>query len=474
MNVVRLISKILAIMIIFFVIAYLIFANTIPFDINQTYRSNGKNELLLTPASRVKALNSISKQTEDTIYFNSDMKFYYDTGNTKIYFKNPSKTQQILLGYRDQEEWHYNTQVLDDPLLNNLNWQKTGKAPYLYQKVPGYKSVNEFIKHPPDNKIVGIADYKDSNFLQTYIDIPNYQAAKTNTIIDVPLRGKTTMYAYLKNEPFTMTFYKRDLNWRSDPDVTKINIYKGDSSVYNATIDDDGNTSNNRQPGQVQSITIKNPGPGLPEAGVYKIVIDAPNDSLITKITTNLHKIAFEGPLYLANNNIVYKGSIDKTIPSILTTNAHTMSFRSDHNQSPSVQVDKQIINIKAPNEYYTTNTNASNTNIIIPESDMIINSSGYFSFTTDQFFAPTPYKILPINSAEDITQADYILTNYKTPKHEGDWLVAEREFGLHDAVIQKGQLSWLLSAPGLKENKRTVEYKSIEMTLTKKGWFKQ
>jgi hypothetical protein len=64
----------------------------------------------------------------------------------------------------------------------------------------------------------------------------------------------------------------------------------------------------------------------------------------------------------------------------------------------------------------------------------MIVNGSGYFAFNADQFFAPIPYKILPINSAEDIAQADYILTDYKTPKHEGDWLVAEREFDLHDA----------------------------------------
>jgi hypothetical protein len=81
---------------------------------------------------------------------------------------------------------------------------------------------------------------------------------------------------------------------------------------------------------------------------------------------------------------------------------------------------------------------------------------------------------IFSINSAEDIARADYLLTDYKTPKHEGDWLVAEREFDLHDAAIQNGQLSWLLNAPGLKENNRTVEYKNIVMTLSKKGWFKQ
>jgi hypothetical protein len=60
----------------------------------------------------------------------------------------------------------------------------------------------------------------------------------------------------------------------------------------------------------------------------------------------------------------------------------------------------------------------------------------------------------------EDVAQADYILTTIKRPRHEGDWLVAEREFDLHDAYIQKGQLSWLIKRTRLKENNRTVEYK--------------
>jgi hypothetical protein len=278
----------------------------------------------------------------------------------------------------------------------------------------------------------------------------------------------------LSHEPFNMTLTKRDLNWQNDPDAVKISVYKGKDKVFDATIDDDGNSSNNRNAGQPQSVEIKNPGPGLPEAGVYKIIIDTPGDSMITNITTNLHKLAFEGPLYVADNHEVYGDIVAKTKPTLLTTNAQSLSFRSDHEQSKTATIGKQVININKPNQVFNAISTTPTTNVIVPSSDMIINGTGYFAFNPDQFFVPTPYKILPINSAEDIDQADYILTDYKTPTHQGEWLVAEREFDLHDAAIQKGQLSWLINAPGLKENKRTVEYKSIEMTLTKKGWFKQ
>jgi hypothetical protein len=458
--------KVLAIVMAVGIVGYVFFANTIPFSVSRT--------LALTPNDRLEIKDGVSKQTDNLVYFNSKMPFKFNQATAKIIFKNSSADQQILLGYRDQSQWHYNTQTLDYPVLDNLTWQKIGNEPYLYQKESHYKSIIEFFSHPPQNKVLGVADYKDSDYLQSIKTLPNYMPANTSTSINAPLRGKTTMYVYLNNEPFKMSFTKRDLNWYADPDTANIAVYKGLDRVYSATIDDDGNASNNQQAGQPETIDIKNPGPSLPEPGVYKIVIDSTGDSLITNITTNLHKIAFEGPLYVADNHEVYSRVVPKTMPTNLITNAQHLSFRSDHGQSKTALVDKQVVNVNKPNQVYAATSTTPSTNISIPSSDMIINGSGYFAFSKDQFFTPSPYKVLPINSAEDIDQADYILTNYQVPKREGDWLVAERDFNISGSVLQKGQLSWLINSPNLKENNRSVEYKQIEMTLSKKGWFKQ
>jgi hypothetical protein len=467
------VSRIIAISLSVVLIVFIMFVNSAPFNISRFYSSTRPKTLMLTPNNRINNDGGISKQSGNLIYFNSKMPFKFDKVNVKVKFKNPSLRKQILLGYRDQSEWHYNAQALDSPLLDNLSWAKIGSGPYLYQKSATYKNVGDFLKHPPQNKVVGIADYKGEGLQKSNTTIPNYHPTNTNTSINVPLRGKTTMYAYLNHEPFNMSITKQDLNWYSDPDAAKISVYKGKDKVFDATIDDDGNDTNNQKPGFKQTAIIKNPGPGLPESGVYKIVIDAPIDSVITNITTNLHKIAFEGPLYVADNHTVYSG-VEKTNPTKLVTNAQSLSFRSDHNQSPTTNIDNQVVKITKQGQIFMAINPNPTANITIPASDMILNGSGYFAFSNDQLFVPIPYKILPINSAEDIAKADYILTDYKTPKHDGDWLVAEREFDLHDAAIQKGQLSWLINAPGLNENKRTVEYKSIEMTLSKKGWFKQ
>jgi hypothetical protein len=456
------------------IVGYLLLANTAPFNLTRVLISNHKNILALGPKNRVEITNGVDKQMDNLIYFNSKMDFKFNHAKVKTAFKNSSADQQILLGYRDQPEWHYNTQVLDEPFMDNLKWSKVGKGSLLYQKIPKYKSIGDFFSKPPVNKVVGIFDYSNNNFIQPNISIPNYSSSKANTSIDVPLRGKTVMYVYLNHEPFSMSITKRDLNWYSDPDAAKISVYKDKDKVYDATIDDDGNITNNHKAGKAETVDIKNPGPGLPESGVYKIVIDATGDSLITSISTNLHKIAFEGPLYVADNHEVYGNIVSQTKPTNLFTDANHINFKSEHIQSKIAVVNNQIVKINKPNQTIEVDSKITTSNISIPRSDIIINGSGYFAFSSEQYFQPTPYKILPINSAEDIAQADYILTNYHAPKQQCEWLVSEREFNISDSVINKGKLSWVLEAPGLKENKRTVEYKSIEMTLTKKGWFKQ
>jgi hypothetical protein len=465
----------IAITIAVLIVGYVLIANTTPINIKRLYSISRNGTPSLSPSNRVENTKHTSKQIDDLVYFYSKMTFKFDRAKVKVAFKNPYLDQPILLGYKDQHAWHYNTQVLDEPILNNLKWSKIGSGPYLYQKDPTYKKLDDFFKSPPQNKVVGIADYKNSEFLQPDIDLPEYKPSTSSTTINVPMRGKTIFYAYLEHEPFNMNITKQDINWHSDPDVMKITVYKGNESVYSATIDDDGNARGSREIGVPQQININNPGPGLPESGVYKIVVDAPTDCLITKIKTNLHKLVFEGPLYAADNHEVYGGAVERTQPTNLYTNAQKLNIHSDHGQSQSAIIGNQKINVTESNKIYSVDSNSPSTLISIPRSDMVINGSGYFAFSQDQFFVPSPYKLLPINSANDVTQADFVLTDYPGPPvHEAGWLKAERTFDISDADIQKGQLSWIINAPNLKTNSRDIEYKSLEMTMTKKGWLEQ
>jgi hypothetical protein len=234
------ISRIIAIGLSLILIAFIVIVNSVPFNISRKYSSTKPNTLILTPKNRINNISGISQQAGNLIYFNSKMPFKFDEVKVKVKFKNTSLQQQILLGYRDQNEWHYNAQTLDSPLLDKLSWSKIGNGPYLYQKTATYKTTDDFLKNPPQNKIVGTSSYKGEALLKSNTILPNYQPSTNNTTINVPLRGKTTMYVYLNHEPFNMSFTKQDLNWHSDPDAAKISVYKSKDKVFDATIDDDG------------------------------------------------------------------------------------------------------------------------------------------------------------------------------------------------------------------------------------------
>lgn len=449
------------------------FSNTMPLGANRSYSSGDKTLSMLGPKSRVKLVGQVSVQQSDLAYFNANSPFYFDTATVRMKLRNPSTDQTVELGYKDQEQWHYSRLNVSDPLIDELNWSHVGEGTALYQRSPTYKDIRGFLSNPPQDKLIGTYDYDSSGLTQSTAKLAGYVPAKEETSISTPLRGKVTMYAYLNNENFKATITKRDLNWYGDPDVVTAKVYKGSDEVFSATIDDDGNDTDNRRLGEPQDVTIENPGPGVPEPGVYKIVIDAPGDSVITGIRTNLSKLAFEGPLYVAANNEIYGDIVPATIPTTLVTNAQALTFIMDHDQTQTITAGSHSLKIATAGQSVALDTGVATSTVTIPKSDVVVNGVGYFGFSAEQFFQPTPYHIVPITKAADLDRVDYVLTNYRPPKKLADgWVEVERTFDLRDAVVQNGKLSWVLAAPGLQAAGRTIEVKDISMTLSKKGWF--
>ncbi len=357
------------------------------------------------------------------------------------------------------------------PLLNDLSWSAIGMtSPVLFQRKQQFGTVDDFLAHPPTNALIGTYAY-DKDFGTSKQQLPNYQPATTDTVIDTPLRGKHTMYIYLHHEPFHMIIEKQDLNWYEDPDPMTVTVYKDNDIVFQETVDDDGITDNSRKILPSQKIEIKNPGPDLPENGVYKVVIDANSDTIVKKITTNLHKIVFAGSVFPAGNNNVYGSVIATTSATTLYTNALLLSATTYHNAGlQNITVGNQTIHMEEINNIYPITPLGDITNVIIPKGDIIINGfQGYFAFSQDQFFNPTPYHILPINSKYDIPLVDYIITDYHPSTKIGDWQVAERTFDLQTATIKNNTLSWIIVAPQLNANNREILINNIDITFRKK-----
>ena len=455
-------------------LAYLAVMNTIPFNINMNYTSSDPKKLSkLGPATRITADKSGEyRQTGNPVYFTSSMPFRFDEATVRLKFKNPHPDQTVSVGFKDRPEWYYQTNVISAPFLDTFSWPRVGNGPYLYQKTAEYQSVEDFTKNPPENKIVGTYDLDAAELAAETPAPEGYKPASSDTRIDVPLRGKTTFYMYLKDEKFKLKITKRDLNWYADPDAMKVSIYKGKSIVMTATIDDDGNATANKKAGGLQTIELKNPGPELPEAGVYKVVVDASRDSVLASIQTNLHKIAFEGPIYPVSNHEVYGSVAGKTSPTTLFAHADTVTVSANHMVAlQTISAGSQSVTLATINQPVSVG-NLVDSQITIPKSDVVINGAGYFAFSKDQLFAPTRYKLVKVESAADLQNIDYLLTSYRPPqKIGGDWLLAEKTFKLGDAYTENDKLSWVLSAPGLMENNREIHVKDVEISLTKRGW---
>ncbi len=467
--------------IVYIILAFVIFsialANTTPFGAGSTYTLYDKTMKPLSPPARVEVVTidgtTLTKIKENLVYFTTKLPYQFDTAIVKIKFKLNGEYTSLSLGYKDRDTWHYNTQIMDMPFFHTGEWLNLGDGPVLYQKTQDWKSVKDFLNNFKANSTIGTIDY---SLPKETIILPNYEARKANTVIDTPLRGRHTMYAYLKDEPFYLKVTKRDLNWYEDPDVLEISVYKDDVTVFSAEIDDDGIVDASKATGISQELEIKNPGPGLPETGVYKIVFDGDGDTVITNIETNLHKIVFSSPIYPINNAEVYPGIAQKTDATSLYISGSSINVVTNH--TPSLQ--NLIINgsstpLTALNISQVITFPASSTlsRIEIPKSDVTVSGKGYYAFSEDQFFTPTSYNQISISSNKDAELTDYIMFGHKPYSITLDgYYEVEREFDLSNAVTDKNGLSWLIRANGLKENGGEIIIKDIEVTYSKKGWW--
>lgn len=499
------ISKLIFLCLSFGVIIYVLIGNFAPFGITEAYsKIDLKNITALVPGDRVSAFQenneTLYKQTSDLIYFSTNMPFKFDTAKMKVTFKNINEEQQLLVGYQDQVQWHYESKLIDAPFMDLQSWSRTGTNSMLYQKINSYNSVEDFLGNPPKGKTIGSFNFDTNTLGLSKVSISNYQPKTTDTLITTPLRGKHIIYAYLKNERYKMTITKQDLNIYDDPDPVTITIYKDKDIVYKLTAEDDGVSDTSGKVFPAQEIYIENPEAEFPEEGVYKIVIDTTQDVVIKSIKTNFHKIVFEGPIYPIENNEVFPRIAEKTVPTKLFTNAKSITARTFHNPAlQEIKVASESADIlaspiptpKARNNQPVASDSASFkidtlhqdvtvpleypiSQILFPKSDVMVNGFlGYFAFEKDQLFYPTAYSVLPITKKEDIEKVDYILTDYSSPTIDGEWKVAEVGFDLSNAVIKNGKLSWLIRAPGLKENGREIIIKNIEVELTKKPLIK-
>jgi stage V sporulation protein B len=470
---VQLVSRISAYSLMGLLFVYIVIANTSPIGTVRSYSLKEGTIGKLGPESRVEIATTtdiaVTNQKDDLIYFTTPYPFTFDTATLEIAFKNPDQTQPLEIGFKDRDAWHYKTELADIVLAHHPEWKAIGTSTVLYQKQKKYTTVEDFLAHPPQ-KIIGTFDY---NLSTRENSITEYKPSQKLTVIDTPLRGPHTMYVYVKDEPFYMKIVKQDLNWYEDADTATVEIYREEDRVFTVTFGDDGVTTATRKPGMEEVAEVRNPGPELPEPGVYKIVINSSQDSVIKRIETNLHKIVFAGPIYPVSNSEIYIGTASSTKPTVLYTNSNKLTATTYHDQTnQNLSINNSAVAIKKDSPRVIS-LDSSPSKIVAPKSNVIINGIGYFAFSEDQLFLPNQYKILPISTDLDLSLVDFVIDRQPAITiDEQGYSHAIRTFDLSTAVPEKNKLNWIIRAQGLKENGNEISIRDIRITYSKKGWW--
>ncbi len=61
-----------------------------------------------------------------------------------------------------------------------------------------YQNIEQFLSNPPTKGVIGTFIYDSDTLELSKISLTGYEPKKTDTITNIPLRGKHTFYAYYK------------------------------------------------------------------------------------------------------------------------------------------------------------------------------------------------------------------------------------------------------------------------------------
>lgn len=332
---------------------------------------------------------------------------------------------------------------------------------------PAFSSLSDFLSNlPAQEKIVRY------NFsLTKYLQLADYKKNYWTIEINKSLRGKHEIYTYVgQDEDLNFTFIIQDINRHAGEDIFKVTVFNNqDEKVKEISLSDDGgvDASGKASPERTLQVLIE----GIPH-GLYRLVIDAPDDIFIKKIVTFQHLFAFKGNLYLTDNE-EYKDILGdkKSEPTTVYTNStaikaitsHPASFQTLQVGLANLTIDKLLI----PKE--VTDLKGI-TSIISPENDVYLEGDGLFAFSQNQLnmiFDP----VANLDEVTNIGDYDYIIASYPQAKKEGDWSVAKTQVTTPKLYFHKNQdltASFIFDLPGLPENKRILKIKEVDVTFEK------
>lgn len=439
-----------------------------------------------TPAERVDLKSgTLPRLVGDPIYFSVFTPRTFDQAKLVIVYQNhlSSSTPIVEAGVLvDKLVWRYELKPIQNKILDNLRfkWSRLEDSStensqpivplLILQAEKNYTNSKDFKNDLKTGKLTNcpggifncLAIYNYS--LNTDYQIPNYQPARP-LIIDTPLRGALQFYVYLNNEALRLDFELVDLNQAKDPDPITAILYAGDKIIASETLEDSQQLDTS---GKLRSGKLSLNKSNLP-TGVYKVEIKASDDIVVKKIASSLDRLSFINKVW----------PVTTAKPVTLYTDANYLQVKAyDPASLQTIKFGGQDFALNEAYEQFTfeTKANLAVKEIKISRDDLILETSGVFSFSSSSLFNPNLKKIDRYFSPD--TDASYVVASYESPRtiqipggalKGQEFKVSSVEFDLKTAYRENGRYSFMISVPGLKiagDNKNYLEIKEIRLEL--------
>ncbi len=328
-------------------------------------------------------------------------------------------------------------------LIDGSSWNRIDEdGIVLLQREKKHESLTAFFADPPARDTV--ATYR-TTFDVPY-RLPDYQSSNRIQTIAVSLRGHHEFKTYIKNEILSFTFSYMDMNRDDGADVVRATVFnEAGQPVAEARSEDDSNTMDDSVATGMK--TLKLNAFGLPE-GVYKVVMDTTRDVFFRSIETTQQKMVFSGSVFVGDE-IGYHATAEG---ATIWTESNRLRLQTRHAQGvQSISTDSTTLEILEPYVWYVLPLGQDLERIEIPTGDVEIVTDGKIAFSESQYFNPDPVTLTPFTNLED-SGIDYVLAQYKSPRTEGDWLVAQVAFDTDEIYTEDEAWKFSFSTPGIEQ----------------------
>jgi hypothetical protein len=465
MKYLRIISIILATAFAASVLVWLAYENLVPTGVYKVvWKPDASTPRIgpLVPESRVLDVKTAADGTpyreiaSEPVNFDVKVPRNFDTAEVGVRFGGNAKIFEIG-GLSSRATWVNAMQPAENALIDALKWTRiAGNGLTLYERNPDFKTVNDFFLNMPRS---GVATYRASGYPE--IEPQKYFSSTKVNDYKTAFRGATTIKVYLKNEKLDFLFKTQDLNRSIGADGFVATATLNGKQIARAVLEDDGDLSSS---GRLSAIRALHLYTDAPLTGIAMINLPAPDDIVFRETETPQTKFVFVDRIYLADN----AGYSAEPAAASVVSNGKKISATTSHATSfQTVKIgtaDLAVNDVNSPFIALTGSGAGETVPIVSPAGDLRLETSGFFAFTSDNFWQPDPPE-LTAESDADKDGINYILTSYVPPLHSGIWRTAAANFDFNKLAENNGSVNFTLSLPG-KTSYENFNVAEIDVTF--------